>query len=152
MIKEFKEFAVKGSVVDMAVGIVVGGAFATIVKSFVSDILMPPLGLLLGNVDFADLFVVLKAGAEKAPPYETLDAAREAGAVTLNYGLFINSLVAFLIVAWALFLVVKALMKAKKREEAPPSAPTTKPCPECCSEIPIGARRCPNCTIVLAEA
>ena len=152
MFKEFKEFAVKGNVVDMGVGIVIGGAFATIVKSFVSDILMPPIGLLMGDVDFSDLFMVLKAGAEKAPPYESLTAAKEAGAVTLNYGLFINSVIAFLIVGWALFMVVKALMKAKKKEEEPSAEPTTKESSECCTEIPIQAKRCPNCTSEQAAA
>ncbi|UCF37357.1 MAG: large conductance mechanosensitive channel protein MscL [Acidobacteriota bacterium] len=145
MWKEFKEFAIKGNVVDMAVGIIIGGAFGTIVKSLVSDVLMPPIGLLLGNVDFSELFVVLQAGSQ-AEPYSTLAAAKEAGAVTLNYGLFINSVVSFLIVAFAVFLVIRNLNKMKKKEEAPPKEPTTKDCPHCLTSIPIKATKCGACT------
>ena len=145
MFKEFKEFAMRGNVVDMAVGIVIGAAFGTIVKSFVTDILMPPIGLLLGNVDFANLFVVLKEGAQ-AGPFATIADAQAAGAVTLNYGMFINTIISFLIVAFAVFLVIKSLNRLKRQEEAPPAEPTTKECPFCLSTIAIKATRCPACT------
>ncbi|MDX1571289.1 MAG: large-conductance mechanosensitive channel protein MscL [Xanthomonadales bacterium] len=145
MFKEFKEFAMRGNVVDMAVGIIIGGAFGTIVKVLVSDVLMPPIGLLLGGVDFSDLFLVLKAG-ETAGPYATLDAAREAGAVTLNYGVFLNSVISFVIVAFAVFLLIKGINNARREEDAPPAEPTEKNCPACCTAIPIKASRCPNCT------
>ena len=127
MLKEFKEFAVKGNMLDMAVGIIIGGAFATIVKSLVSDVIMPPIGLIIGGVDFSQLFVVLRAG-ESAGPYATIEAAQEAGAVTLNYGLFINSLISFLIVAWAVFLLVRSFNALKRQqEEAPEEAPLAPP-------------------------
>jgi large conductance mechanosensitive channel len=145
MMKEFKEFAVKGNVVDMAVGIIIGGAFGTIVKSLVEDVIMPPIGLLLGNVDFSALFMVLKEGATP-PPYGTLAAAKEAGAVTLNYGSFISNIVTFLIVAWAVFMLVKGINSLKRQEPVAPAAPTDKPCPFCATAIPIAARRCPHCT------
>ena len=122
MLKEFKEFAIKGNVLDMAVGIIIGAAFGTVVQSVVNDILMPPIGLLLGGMDFSDLFVTLQPGAVPGP-YETLAAAQEAGAVTINYGLFVNSLVSFLIVAWAVFMVVRSFNRMKKEEEAAPAAP-----------------------------
>lgn len=147
MIKEFKEFAVKGNVVDMAVGIVIGAAFGTIVKSLVADIIMPPIGLLLGNVDFSNLFIVIKEGTAGAAAYATIADAQAAGAVTLNYGQFINTIISFLIVAFAIFMLIKAMNKAKRAEEpAPAAAPTTKECPYCLSTIPIKAKRCPNCT------
>ncbi len=151
MLKEFKEFAMRGNVVDMAVGIIIGGAFGTIVKSLVSDVLMPPIGLLLGGVDFSDLFITLKDGAT-AGPYLTLAMAQKAGAVTLSYGLFMNSVISFLIVAFAVFLLIKALNKLKREEEAPEEAPTTKECTYCCSTIAIQATRCPNCTSELSGA
>jgi large conductance mechanosensitive channel len=151
MMKEFKTFAVKGNVVDMAVGIIIGAAFGTIVKSLVADVIMPPIGLLLGNVDFTNLFIVLKQGA-MAGPYETLAAASEAGAVTLNYGMFINTIVSFLIVAFAIFILIRNINKLKKQEEAPPAVPTTKDCPVCFSTIPIKATRCPMCTSELKQA
>jgi large conductance mechanosensitive channel len=150
MLKEFKEFAMRGNVVDMAVGIIIGGAFGTIVKSLVSDVLMPPIGLLLGGVDFSDFFITLKEGAETAGPYATLAAAREAGAVTLSYGVFINAVISFLIVAFAVFLVIKSINKLQREEEAPPAEPTDKDCDFCCTKIPIKAKRCPNCTAELA--
>jgi large conductance mechanosensitive channel len=128
VLKEFKEFAVKGNVLDMAVGIIIGAAFGTIVKSLVDDILMPPIGLLLGGVDFTDLFLTLKAGSV-AGPYATLAVAREAGAVTINYGVFINGLISFLIVAFAVFMIVKSFNKLKKAEEAAPAAPPPPPEP-----------------------
>ena len=145
MFKEFKEFAMRGNVLDMAIGIVIGAAFGTIVKSFVDDVLMPPLGLLLGNVDFTNFFITLKEGAKAAGPYASLGAAKAAGAVTLNYGFFINTVISFLIVAFAVFLLVKATNNMK-RKEAPAAAPNTKECPFCFSAIPIKANRCPHCT------
>ncbi len=144
---EFKKFAMRGNVVDMAVGIVIGAAFGTIVKSFVDDVLMPPIGLLLGNVDFSNLFLTLKEGSKAAGPYASLAAAKAAGAVTLNLGVFINTVISFLIVAFAVFLVVKGMNKLQ-REEAPPP-PDSKECPFCFSTIPIQASRCPHCTSVL---
>ncbi len=146
MLKDFKEFAMRGNVVDMAVGIIIGGAFGTIAKSLVNDVLMPPLGLLLGGVDFTNLFITLKEGAEVAGPYATLAAAQNAGAVTISYGTFMNNVVSFLIVAFAVFLLVRGMNKLKKEEEEPAAEPTTKECGFCCSEIPIKATRCPNCT------
>ena len=150
MFKEFKEFAVKGNVVDMAVGIIIGGAFGTIVKSLVADVLMPPIGLLLGGVDFSNLFIVLKGG-ETESALLSLAEAKEAGAVTMNYGLFMNSVISFLIVVFAVFLVVKQINKLKREEEAPPAEPTTKECPHCFTEIPIKASKCPNCTSQINE-
>ena len=153
MFKEFKEFAMRGNVLDMAIGIILGAAFGTIVKSFVSDVLMPPIGLLLGNVDFAELFIVLKHGATVTGPYITLKDAVSAGAVTLNYGVFINNVISFLIVAFAVFMFVKSINKMKrKEEEIPPAEPTTKNCPYCFSTISIQATRCPNCTSEIKTA
>jgi len=149
MVKEFKDFAMRGNVVDMAVGIIIGGAFGTIVKSLVSDVIMPPIGMLLGNVDFAELFLVLKEGAA-AGPYMTLADAQKAGAVTINYGLFFNAVVSFLIVAFAVFMLIRALNKMKREQEAPAAEPTTKDCPFCFSAIAIKASRCPNCTSEVA--
>ena len=149
MLKEFKEFAMRGNVVDMAVGIIIGAAFGTIVKSLVADLIMPPIGLLLGNVDFTDLFVVLKQGAT-AGPYLTLVDAQKAGAVTLNYGVFANTIISFIIVAFSVFLLIRAINKLKRQEEAPPEEPTTKECPHCLSSIPIKATRCGHCTSELS--
>lgn len=126
MFKEFKEFAMRGNVIDMAVGIIMGAAFGAIVKSLVDDVLMPPIGMLLGNVDFSDLYIVLKDGAA-AGPYASLAEARKAGAVTINYGVFLNSVVSFLIVAFSVFLLVRSINKLKR--EAPSAAPATKECP-----------------------
>jgi large conductance mechanosensitive channel len=145
MLKEFKEFAMRGNVIDMAVGIVIGGTFGVIIKSLVDDILMPILGLLLGNADFTNLFFVLRDGTV-AGPYETLALAQEAGAVTVNYGLFINAVVSFIIVAFAIFLLIKGINRLHREEEVPPEEPTTKVCTYCFTDIPIGAMRCPNCT------
>jgi large conductance mechanosensitive channel len=139
MLEEFKKFAMRGNVVDMAVGIVIGAAFGKIVSSFVKDVLMPPIGKLMGGVDFSNLFVNLGEGS-----YATLAAAQEAGAATLNYGIFINTVLDFLIVAFAIFMVIKAMNKMKTEE--PPAAPNTKPCPECLSDVPIEAKRCKFCT------
>ncbi|HEX2165903.1 MAG TPA: large-conductance mechanosensitive channel protein MscL [Longimicrobiales bacterium] len=148
LMKEFKEFAVKGNVVDMAVGIIIGGAFGTIVKSLVDDVLMPPVGLLLGGVDFKDLFAVLRAG-DPAPPYVTIADAQASGAVTLNYGQFINNVMAFLIVAFAVFLLVKGINRLRRQEQVAPKSPTDKACPFCATTIPVQASRCPNCTSAL---
>jgi large conductance mechanosensitive channel len=144
MLKEFKEFAMRGNVLDLAVGIIIGGAFGTIVKSLVDDVIMPPIGLALGNVDFADLFLLLKEGSKAAPPYATLAEAQAAGAVTINYGLFVNAVITFLIVAFAVFLLVRAANRLRPLEA--PAASTTKECPHCRMAIPIGATRCPQCT------
>jgi large conductance mechanosensitive channel len=146
MIKEFREFIMRGNVVDMAVGVIIGAAFGAIITSLVNDIVMPPIGYLMGGVDFANLFITL--GPET---FETLAEAQEAGAATINYGLFVNAILTFLIIALVVFLMIKAInraMREQKKEEAP-AEPTTKPCPECLSEIPIGARRCAFCTVVL---
>lgn len=144
MFKEFKEFALRGSVLDLAIGIIIGGAFTPIVKSLVDDVIMPVVGLLLGNVDFTDLFVVLKAGAA-AGPYATLAAAREAGAVTLNYGVFVNTILTFLIVAFAIFMMVRTINRWRKQEEAP----ATRNCPYCKTAVALDATRCPACTAEL---
>jgi large conductance mechanosensitive channel len=151
MLQEFKKFAMRGNVVDMAVGIIIGAAFGTIIKSLVADVLMPPIGLLLGNVDFSNLFLVIKEGAT-AGPYATVAAASEAGAVTINYGTFFNTIVSFLIVAFAIFLLIQQMNKLKAKEEAPPPEPTTKDCSVCFTTIPIKATRCPNCTSEIKSA
>lgn len=151
MLKEFKEFALRGNVVDMAVGIIIGAAFGTIVTSLVNDIIMPPIGLLLGGVDFSDLFVLLKQGAP-AGPYASLADAQAAGAVTINYGLFINVVISFIIVAFAVFLVIRSINRMQREEEAPAEEPTTKECPYCLSTIPLGATRCAYCTAELSAA
>jgi len=149
MLKEFKEFAMRGNVVDMAVGVIIGGAFGAIVKSLVDDVIMPPIGVMLGGVDVANYFAVLKQGA-KPGPYAAVADAKAAGAVTLNYGVFINTIISFLIVAFAVFLLIRAL-NAARRQPAPPDAePTTKECPHCAMAIPIKAKRCPQCTSQLA--
>ena len=148
MLKEFKEFAAKGNVVDMAVGIIIGGAFGTIVKSLVADVLMPPIGLLLGGVDFTNLFIVLKQGSAQGA-INSLAEAQAAGAVTINYGVVLNAVVSFLIVAFAVFLLVKQINRLKREEVAPPVEPTTRDCPHCCSEISLQATKCPHCTSTL---
>jgi large conductance mechanosensitive channel len=142
MLKEFKEFIMRGNVIDMAVGIIIGAAFGTIIKSLVDDVIMPPIGLLLGNIDFSNLFAVLKAG-KIAGPYETLALAKAAGAVTINYGFFINTIITFIIVAFCVFMLIKNVNRFRK--EAPAEV-TTKECPYCISTIPIKAQRCPQCT------
>ena len=143
MFKEFKDFAMRGNVVDMAVGIIIGAAFGTIVKSLVSDVIMPPIGLALGNVDFAELFTVLKQGIP-AGPYATLADAQTAGAVTVNYGVFINTIISFIIIAFAVFMIIRQINRMKREEPAP--EPNTKDCPYCFSTIPIKATRCGYCT------
>jgi large conductance mechanosensitive channel len=145
MFKEFKEFAMRGNVVDMAVGIIIGAAFGTIVNSVLSDIIMPPIGLFLGNVDFSGLFIILKEG-KIAGPYVSPAAAKAAGAVTVNYGIFVDTVINFLIVAFSVFLLIRYINKLKKEEKAPPPVPTTKECPYCLSIIPINATRCAHCT------
>jgi large conductance mechanosensitive channel len=152
MLKEFRDFAMRGNVVDMAVGIIIGAAFGAIVKSLVSDVLMPPIGMLLGNVDFTNLFIVLRDGSAAAAPYATLADAQAAGAVTINYGLFANSIISFIIVAFAVFMLIRNLNKMKRKEEEAPKAPTNKDCPYCFSSITIKAKRCPHCTSELAAA
>jgi large conductance mechanosensitive channel len=139
MLKEFKQFAMRGNVMDMAIGIIIGAAFGRIVTSLVSDIIMPPLGLVLGKVDFSTLFVNISG-----KPYATLGDAKAAGAATINYGLFINNIIDFLIVAFVIFMIVRQINRWNKPEPAP--APLTKDCPFCYSAIPIKATRCPNCT------
>jgi large conductance mechanosensitive channel len=139
MLKEFKAFAMRGNVMDMAIGIIIGAAFGKIVSSFVNDVLMPPIGMLLGNTDFTNLFVTLKGET-----FATLEAAKEAGAVTMNYGLFLNTIIDFVIIAFAIFIVVKQINKMKKKPE--PAPPNTKECPFCLSVVPIKASRCGQCT------
>ena len=151
MLKEFKEFAMKGNVLDMAVGIVIGAAFGLIIGSLVADIIMPPIGLLLGGIDFANVFTVLKEG-KAAGPYATPAAAKAAGAVTINWGIFINTIINFIIVAFAIFLLVKGVNKARREQPAPCAEPTTKECPYCLSSIPIKATRCPQCTSEVTTA
>ena len=146
MLKEFKEFAMKGNMLDMATGIVIGAAFGTIIKSLVTDVIMPPIGMLLGGVDFANLYVVLKEGAEAIAANAPLAEAQAAGAVTLNYGNFINTIISFLIIAFAIFMLIRGVNKTKRAEEAAPAeAPTTKDCPQCLSSIPIKATKCAAC-------
>lgn len=148
MFKEFKQFAMQGNVIDMAVGIIIGAAFGTIIKSLVDDIIMPPIGLLLGNVDFSNLFLVIKEG-KIAGPYASLAAAKAAGAVSVNIGIFINTIISFLIVAFAIFLVIKNVNRLKKAP--PPPDPTTKDCPFCLTAIPLGATKCAHCTSELKK-
>ena len=142
MFKDFREFIMRGNMINMAVGIIIGISFGAIIGSLVNDIIMPPIGLLIGNVDFSNLFVVLREGATVGP-YLSLDAAREAGAVTLNYGIFVNAIISFLLIAIVLFFVIKAVNRLKKKEEKKIS---TKECPFCFSVISLKATRCPNCT------
>lgn len=143
MFKEFKDFAMRGNVVDMAVGIIIGAAFGTIIKSLVADVIMPPIGLALGNVDFTQLFAVLKQGMPAAP-YATIADAQAAGAVTINYGVFTNTIISFIIIAFAVFMLIRRVNKLKREEPAP--EPNTKECPYCFSSIPIKATRCGYCT------
>lgn len=150
MIGEFKKFIMRGNVLDMAVGIVIGAAFGAIVSSFVADVLMPPLGLLLGGVDFSNLFMVLKEGAT-AGPYATLDMAKDAGAVVLSYGLFLNKVISFLIVAFAIFLLLRMVNKLLPPPPPPPAAPpATKDCPKCLMAVPVKATKCGHCTSDIA--
>ena len=156
MLNDFKTFIMRGNVVDLAVGVIIGAAFGAITKSLVDDVIMPPIGLLLGGIDFSNMFAVLREGATPGP-YATLEAAKEAGAVTVNYGLFITSVVTFLIVAFAVYLLVKAVnrlhrpaRRAPATRPRPAEAPvSTKDCPECAMAIPLAARKCPHCTTVI---
>jgi len=155
MLKDFRAFIMRGSVVDMAVGIIIGAAFSPIVSSFVNDVIMPPIGLLLGKVDFRNLFAVIKEGITPGP-YASLDAAKAAGAISINYGVFVNTIITFLIIAAVVFFfIVRPIGRMRAREEAkkavPPAAPMTKECPYCYSNIPIKASRCPNCTSELVK-
>lgn len=145
MLKEFKEFAMKGNVLDMAIGIIIGAAFGKIVSSLVEDVLLPPIGKLMGNLDFGDLFFALNGQT-----YASLKAAKDAGAPTVNYGLFINAVIDFIIVAFVIFMIVKQVNRLKK--EAPAAAPPTKACPYCLSQIPLKATRCPACTSEIKAA
>ena len=144
MLKEFKEFVTRGNVVDLAIAVVIGAAFGKIITSFVDDILMPPIGLALGNVDFSNLFVNLSGKA-----YPSVAAAKAAGAATLNYGIFLNQIINFLIIAFAIFLLIKQINRLQRPASAPAAAPTTKECPYCLSTIPIKATRCAHCTAEL---
>ena len=143
MFKEFRDFAMRGNVIDLAVGVIIGASFGAIVNSLVKDVLMPPIGLLLGKVDFANLFWVMRAGSP-SEPYATVADAQAAGAVTMNYGLFINAIVSFIFVAFAVFLLIRSVNRMKR--PAPVTDPTTKECPYCFTTISVKARRCPNCT------
>jgi len=145
MLEEFKKFAMRGNVVDMAVGIIIGAAFGKIVSSVVKDIIMPPIGMVMGKVDFSNLFINLSGGE-----YDSLKAAQDAGAATINYGLFVNTVLDFIIVAFAVFLLIKAINKATAKPAEAPAAPTTKECPECLSEIPLSAKRCKYCASALS--
>ena len=147
MFKEFKEFALRGNVIDLAIGVIIGAAFGKIVTSFVNDILMPPIGLLLGNVDFSNLFINLSG-----QPYGSLEEAQAAGAATINYGLFINTVLDFIIVAFVIFLLVRQVNRMRREREAPPAEPTTRECPYCLSTVPLKATRCPHCTSELEAA
>lgn len=145
MLKEFREFAVKGNVIDLAIGVIIGGAFGKIVTSLVNDMIMPVIGLLIGKVDFSNLFISLDGTS-----YTSLSAAQEAGAATLNYGIFINTVIEFLIITFSIFIVIRQINRLKKKEEkVEEKAPTTKSCPYCYTEIRIEATRCPNCTSVI---
>ena len=144
MFNDFKAFVMRGNVVDLAVGVIIGAAFGAIVKSLVDDIIMPPIGLATGGVDFASKFIVLKEGAKAAAPYASLADAKAAGAVTMNYGLFINQIVTFLIIAACVFLIVRAV--SRMQTPPPAAAPATKQCPFCATDIPVAAKRCPHCT------
>ena len=146
MLKEFKEFAMRGNVLDLAIGIIIGAAFGKIITSFVNDILMPPIGLLLGGVNFANFFLTLSG-----PTAKTLEEAQAAGAVTLNYGVFINTIIDFLIVAFAIFLLIRQVNRLKRQPAPEPAAPSTKECPYCFTTISLKATRCPSCTSKLEE-
>jgi large conductance mechanosensitive channel len=152
MLKDFREFVMRGNVVDMAVGIIIGGAFGAIVKSMVDDVMMPPLGLALQGVDFSEFFIVLKDGPTVAGPYESLAAAKAAGATTMNYGKFLNSVISFVIMAFCVYLLIKGINSMRRKQEAAPPPPSKKECAFCHSEIPLKATRCPFCTSQLSPA
>lgn len=149
MWQEFKEFAFRGNVIDLAVGFIMGAAFSPIAKSLVDDVIMPPVGLLIGDVEFSDMFLLLEPG-DPGPPYATLQAAQDAGAVTISYGVFVNTVITFFLVAFAVFLLIRAVNRMRREEEgAAPDEPTTKTCPHCLSAIPVRATRCAFCTSAL---
>lgn len=150
MLKEFKAFIMRGNVVDLAVGVIIGAAFGGIVNSLVNDMLMPVIGLATGGIDFSSHFLLLKAGPKAPPPYFTPAEAKAAGAVTVNYGAFINAILSFLIVAASVFLLIQAIAKLHRPAPQPAAAPKTKECPYCKMQIPLAATRCPNCTSQLA--
>jgi len=150
MIKEFREFILRGNVLDLAVGVIIGAAFGGVVTSLVNDVIMPPIGLALGQVDFKDLFVLLKEGTTPGP-YASVAAAKAAGAVTLNWGAFVNTLINFIIVGFSIFMMVRLANKLHKKPEPAPAAPT-KECPYCLSSVPLKATRCPQCTSELKAA
>lgn len=150
--KDFKEFVLRGNVLDLAVGVIIGAAFGAIVTSLVNDVVMPPIGLLLGGVDFTDFFILLKSGAATPGPYATLADAQAAGAVTLNYGLFITRVISFLLVALVVFIIVRMVASMRRKEEAAPAQATTRECPYCVTTIALKASRCPNCTSELKAA
>lgn len=151
MLEEYKKFAIRGNVVDMAVGIIIGAAFNGVVQSLVKDVLTPPLGMLMGDVDFRNLFVVIRDGTPE-PPYATLEAAQSAGAVTLNLGVFVNAAISFLLVTFAVFLLVRYINRLREPDAAPePAAPKIKKCPYCVSDVPLAATRCPHCTSELPK-
>jgi len=150
MWKEFKEFILRGNVIDLAIAVVIGAAFGAIVKSLVEDVIMPPIGLLLGGIDFANIFAVLKNGTP-AGPYAALADAKAAGAVTMNFGVFINTLISFLIIAFVIFMLVRTINRMRKKTEEPAPEPATKDCPYCLSSIPIKATRCAHCTSELPK-
>ncbi len=141
MFKEFKEFAMRGNVLDMAIGIIIGAAFGKIITSLVSDVIMPPIGLLLGKLDFSNLYINLSG-----QPYASLSAAKAAGASTINYGIFVNTIIDFVIVAFVIFLLIRQVNKMKRQPEVAAAVPTTRECPYCLSVIPVKAVRCPHCT------
>lgn len=145
MFKEFKDFIIKGNAIDLAIGIVIGSAFSVVVNSIVENLLMPPLGLLLGRVNFQDLFIVLRQGEQALPPNATLAMARELGAVTFNYGQFLTDVVSFILLGLGVFLIIKGINKLKREPEVQ-AKPTEKDCPYCFQSIPINATRCPHCT------
>lgn len=149
MWSDFKAFIMRGNVLDLAVAVVIGAAFGTVVKSLVDDIIMPPIGLVLGHVDFSNMYALLEPGIKAGPPYASLANAKAAGAVTLNYGVFINNVISFLIVALAIFIVIRAANKVYRR---PVPTATTRPCPYCATDIPLAATRCPHCTSELKAA
>jgi large conductance mechanosensitive channel len=148
MWQDFKAFVMRGNVLDLAVGVIIGAAFGAVVKSLVDDVIMPPVGMAMGGVDFSDKYILLKDGATAAAPYASLAAAKEAGAVTLNYGLFLNTIITFLIIAIAVFMLVRMVNKMYRKPAEP--TPDTKPCPFCTMTIAKAATRCPNCTSQLA--
>ena len=157
VIQDFKKFAMRGNLIDLAIGFTVGAAFATVAKSLVNDIIMPPIGLITGNTDFADKFIVLRQGTEELAPYATLKDAQASGAVTLNYGAFVNNLMALLVIAIAMFIIIRIVNSFEDRledrfgEEKPPEEPDEKKCPHCRMKIPYRAKKCGHCTADLAD-